>query len=105
MCARRGNGLSSGEKLPFRFDGAGAGHYYKVTIADGQFPNVNDGAAVLRCLGNEVEAGELTIPLGVRGHYLERMDADKTRSVTWLTRNCDENHERPKSIACSYYQS
>jgi len=78
--------------LALRFHGARSCHYYKDTVTDCQFANPNDTSSAFGGLGDQVEAGELSIPLGVAGHYLERSEVDKGCSVIYLTGNCDETH-------------
>jgi hypothetical protein len=43
---------------------------------------LNDGTAAFGSLSDEVETGELSVPLGVHGHYVERSDRDRSDSVT-----------------------
>lgn len=90
--------------MSLRFNGARPSHYDEVVGADRKVANKYDGAAPLSSFGDEIEARELPVPLGVGGHCAETSDRNKSNSVTKLTCNCDEKHTKANAILRSYYR-
>ena len=90
--------------MAFGFNSARPGHNDEVVGADREVANEDDGAASLSSFGDEIEARELPVPLGVGGHCAETSDRLKSNSVTKLTCNCDEKHTKVNAILHSYYR-